>query len=822
MRTLKKALSLVLVLAMVLSLGVTAFAADSKTFSDYDKVTNKEAVSVMSTLGIISGRDNGTYDPTATFNRAEAATIITRMLLGETVANALPVAATEFNDVPASHWASKYVAYCASEGIINGYGDGKFGPNDTLTATQWALMLLKAAKVEGVDEVGGSSWEISTTRLALNAKIATATELTGSFNRDMAAKMAFNGLNYSNNTETKNETKYVISKDGTTTIYNTFAEAQTALAGAMAGGTLTSINVTTEKKTDSIGYKVFGLETTVGADADNYGRPGAGYTYKDADGKTKTTAVFPKEPVAAWTTTVSANDLYNTLGANAVIDFASCKVNTTTQTASSLIASAAVSADINVAANLSGAKVALGGNGIVTEIYKAATDNHYYVVQIQPTLAKVTAATTRRATASVGAYTEYTIGGHTYKQFSTTVTSADKDTLTGTVAKNDWVMIYGYKDGETYYGVATPATTVTGKVTGYSSSAKSFTIDGTAYALSAATVADGATKLSTDNVSYTDSKTYAIDAYGNVVGTLTASANKDHVLVLRATGKQSVAILDGNVVRTVYQSEVITANGELQTITMSGTNAPGLYAVKTVSDKGVYTLEAADSTVTGNVTKLIKNNASLNDSNKYANSATNFYIAKEVKDGTEVTGYNVSSYTGIANVPSLDVAGNKAFYIDADKNGVAETVLVMPTSETVSDSFVYFTGDFSIENGARSYVAIVKGVETTMSGVTGVTTAGLYNVEDGTATKVAAKHLFLTFNGGVLMSSVDGNEYGIGVNEVPANTIGADVPVYVFDNGTCETLSASELSATEGDTVAFATSTSGSGVTTITAVYVVK
>ena len=199
MRTLKKALSLVLVLAMVFALAVPGFAADTTKkaadFKDYSKVTNKEAVDVLTAIGVINGNADGTFAPEGNFTRAEAATLITYLTLGKTVADALPTSATKFSDVPATHWAAKYVQYCADAGIVNGVGNGKFDPDAKLTATQWALMLLGAlgynAKNEGI---GGQGWELATTRLAIKAKVATAEELTGAFNRDMAAKFAFNTL----------------------------------------------------------------------------------------------------------------------------------------------------------------------------------------------------------------------------------------------------------------------------------------------------------------------------------------------------------------------------------------------------------------------------------------------------------------------------------------------------------------------------------------------------------------------------------------------------------------------------------------------------
>ena len=196
MRTLKKALSLVLVLAMVFTLAVPALAVDKAAdFKDYDKVENKEAVDVLTAIGVINGNADGTFGADAKFTRAQGATMIAYLTLGKTVADALPTSATKFSDVPANFWGAKYIQYCANEGIINGYGNGKFGPDDELTSAQWALMLLGAlgyqAKYEGI---GGAGWEIAATKLAMQAGVASADDMVGTMTRDTAAKMAFNTL----------------------------------------------------------------------------------------------------------------------------------------------------------------------------------------------------------------------------------------------------------------------------------------------------------------------------------------------------------------------------------------------------------------------------------------------------------------------------------------------------------------------------------------------------------------------------------------------------------------------------------------------------
>ena len=51
-------------------------------------------------------------------------------------------AATGFSDVPSSHPYSTAIADLASRGIIGGYGDGRFGPDDTVTRQQFAKMIV--------------------------------------------------------------------------------------------------------------------------------------------------------------------------------------------------------------------------------------------------------------------------------------------------------------------------------------------------------------------------------------------------------------------------------------------------------------------------------------------------------------------------------------------------------------------------------------------------------------------------------------------------------------------------------------------------------
>lgn len=135
---------LLLVAAMLCG---TAFAdvdnPSGGTFSDVSaNASYAEAVEELAAMGILAGYPDGTFSPNGAVNRAEAATIICR-LLG--VANeAQSMNNVIFSDVPSTHWAVGYIAKAAELGIIDGYGDGRFGPSGQVTYEQMVKMLVCA------------------------------------------------------------------------------------------------------------------------------------------------------------------------------------------------------------------------------------------------------------------------------------------------------------------------------------------------------------------------------------------------------------------------------------------------------------------------------------------------------------------------------------------------------------------------------------------------------------------------------------------------------------------------------------------------------
>lgn len=140
MRNLKKVIALVAVFAMLIS--TVAFA---ESFSDVAKTDNyAEAIETLSALNIITGDDENNdgkmeFRPADTITRAEVTAIISRIQ----GMNSAAQSNTEFTDVPSSHWASGYINQAAGQGIVNGYGDGNFGPEDAVKYEEIIKMLME-------------------------------------------------------------------------------------------------------------------------------------------------------------------------------------------------------------------------------------------------------------------------------------------------------------------------------------------------------------------------------------------------------------------------------------------------------------------------------------------------------------------------------------------------------------------------------------------------------------------------------------------------------------------------------------------------------
>ncbi|MBR5430623.1 MAG: S-layer homology domain-containing protein, partial [Firmicutes bacterium] len=105
-----------------------------------------DAVQYVSDNGLMQGVGNNTFAPGDDVTRGMIVTIIYRLDGSPAVSGDCP-----FSDVAAGSWYEKAVTWAAANGIVNGYSAASFGPDDSITREQMALIFYNYAKYKGYD-----------------------------------------------------------------------------------------------------------------------------------------------------------------------------------------------------------------------------------------------------------------------------------------------------------------------------------------------------------------------------------------------------------------------------------------------------------------------------------------------------------------------------------------------------------------------------------------------------------------------------------------------------------------------------------------------
>ena len=192
MRNLKKVIALVAVFAMLIS--TVAFAQAFKDVAPEDAYS--EAIETLSKLSILTGDDQDgdgqmEFRPNDTITRAEISTIVSRIQgFGDPTKQA-----TSFTDVPADNWASGYIAQAAGQGIVQGYGDGTFGPENPVLYEEIVTMLMRTLGWEWYAKENGG---YPTGYLAAAQKAGVLEGASGSVGaeapRGLVAQLTYNAI----------------------------------------------------------------------------------------------------------------------------------------------------------------------------------------------------------------------------------------------------------------------------------------------------------------------------------------------------------------------------------------------------------------------------------------------------------------------------------------------------------------------------------------------------------------------------------------------------------------------------------------------------
>ena len=187
---LKKILALVLAFACAF----TMFAGAA--FTDQADIKATDAVNMLSSLGVITGYTDGSYQPNKVVTRAEMAKMIFVVRNNKIDDSAYQSNYSKLTDI-SNHWAKGYIKFCESQGIIAGKGNNKFDPDSPVTGVEAAKMLLVVAGYD-TDKAGltGSAWRTNTLKYAGAAGILDDVNaaLEQGLPRQYAAQMIYNTL----------------------------------------------------------------------------------------------------------------------------------------------------------------------------------------------------------------------------------------------------------------------------------------------------------------------------------------------------------------------------------------------------------------------------------------------------------------------------------------------------------------------------------------------------------------------------------------------------------------------------------------------------
>ena len=477
----KKVLSLVLCVAMMLSVMVVGAGA---AFSDQSKIKNTEAVDACTALNIIGGYPDGSFKPEGNITRAEVTKMICVALNGGKEPNLATNATPTFSDVRTnanSAWAEKYIESCYAQGIVSGVGGGKFAPAGNVTGTQLAKMLLVSLGYNpDIEKFTGNAWATNVNIIATQKGLYEGLEsidVSAALTRDNAAQMIWNALK-------AGEVKYeytLVSENGTlvskTTLENkkgTDGKDLTMLKDKYSVTTREDVTLKTISKDDKGTYSV----TTSGTSDDvSYTKVEKNYSdlmgqkvdvlVKDND-NSKVFGIYANEDSTVVATGV-VGDLDTMNGSTEKVKFNDVEYKLDTN--NSVITfnkTASYARDLRtLAANASGAEKAYA-----IKLIDNDSNGKIDTAVVTPfTVAEVTYA-------GSSSYTFRPVGGKL-----TTIGNIDSDDVNAYkgIAKDDYAIVYADTDTVSGDWEVVQADKVTGKVTATKSSDTKGKIDGKWY-----------------------------------------------------------------------------------------------------------------------------------------------------------------------------------------------------------------------------------------------------------------------------------------------------------------------------------------------------
>ena len=703
----KKFLSLVLALVMTMSL--VTVSAGAKDFTDDSEITYKEAVDVISALGVVDGYSDGDFRPDDVLTRGAAAKIICNLILGPTTASALAASTAPFKDVPVTNTFAGYITYCSQQGIISGYADGTFRPTGTLSGNAFMKMLLGALGYDSsIEGYTGPNWTVSVIKQAVGIGLDDGNdEFVGSkaVTRQEAALYAFNMLQ-ATMVEYDQQNTIVV---GDITINTTSSRSDVENNGK------------SDKYINSDGKMQFAEKyfTDLRLDdsgEDDFARPSNVWTLKSDE-----IGTYAKDADATYTTKVEVGDIYKDLGLNKTVakDDVSVYVDGVSSKDHPNMKD-----QLPVAIKKGDDDTKFGANGVLTEVFYDEDDGTVTITEVNTYVGQVSknVAATSKKDAYVVVSTLDVVPSE----------SGNLEFETNEEFEEDAYVLYTYSEAAEEVKSVAAAEEVSGTVTKVINKAsddenKGLTIADTAYKTSRTVSGE-----LLGDVSVKNDYTVYLDAYGYVIyieeEELTA---QDYALVLATANKSDFVGKKAELLFADGTTKVVTTEKDYSndiadnTIVTYKVDSDNVYTLKEVSskqDKGGYNKTVKETDISNFVLKNDKASINVNGTAVTANSKT-LFVVQDTEDTDEYT-----AYTGIKNAPSITAASGKDRQVDVYyfcKNGSMVTVMfIMPESkvdvEDDSSKMLFLAGEsvsdliHDADDDYFEYNAVVNGEITTV------------------------------------------------------------------------------------------------------------
>ena len=642
----KKFLSLVLALVMTMSL--VTVSAGAKDFTDDSSITYKEAVDVISALGVVDGYSGGDFRPDDVLTRGAAAKIICNLILGPTTASALSAGTAPFKDVPVTNTFAGYITYCSQQGIISGYADGTFRPTGTLSGNAFMKMLLGALGYDSsIEGYTGANWTVSVIKQAVGIGLDDGNDnFVGSkaVTRQEAALYAYNMLQAT-----------MVEYDQKNTIVVGDIEINTTSSRKDVANNDKTETIANDDKMQFAERYFDDLKKQPG-DSDEFERPATTWKLKS-----ETIGTYADEPDLTYTAEVKSGDIYKDLDLSDSLKASKVEVYRNG-------ADDDLKDEKGLSKNDSSTK--FGGNGVLTEVFYNDDDDTAIITMIDTYLGEVTS--THKASGNRDAYISISpkadgvgAGGN-----FDTEESFDVDDL----------VLYTYSNKSGDKGIQTvinASETVTGTLKSFTEG-KSLKVGDTTY--------KGTDKYKGEIKDLTNAVdqevTVYLDQYGYVVYVDTDTISGNYAVVLGRddsnVGNRAKLLFTDGTTATVNVSKYVGTTIDQYDIVSYTKNSSGDYKLTLIADKATAgTARPLVENGKSDLTNIDAYSNAYTTTNKagtvdkvtadYANGKTIFLV---MTSGTD--GYEYKAYVGIKNVPD----------IKASQSGVTVTTYVKDASGT--------------------------------------------------------------------------------------------------------------------------------------------